>query len=139
LSTGYVVQQSATSSFKNEFSILDLGSKTLLKKRWITHKNAGVYKPYLTSFGNKIYVYGGQYSSGYSSLYSSLSAVYDPAMDNWSPVSGYSYFTGWVSQTDGFMLPINNKLYIGLGLDRYTNGNIYGAKNNYSISQFSLR
>lgn len=139
LTSDYDVQEGATSTFKNEFMILDLESKSLSKKNWISNKNAGTQKPYLTAFGNKIYVYGGQYSSGYSSLYSSLFAVYDPSIDKWSPVSGYSYFTAWVSQTNGFMLPINNKLYIGLGLDRYTNGNIYGSVRNFTISQLSLK
>jgi len=139
LTSDYDVQEGATSSFKNEFMILDLKSKSLSKKAWISNKNAGTQKPYLTTFGNKIYVYGGQYSSGYSSLYSSLFAAYDPSTDKWSPVSGYSYFTAWVSQTNGFMLPIDNKLYIGLGLDRYTNGNIYGSVRNYTISQLSIK
>ncbi|MFD0941648.1 hypothetical protein ACFQ1J_13095 [Pedobacter boryungensis] len=139
LTSGYDVQEGATDTFKNEFMILDLQSKSFSKKSWISNKNAGTQKPYLTAFGNKIYVYGGQYSSGYSSLYSSLFAVYDPSIDKWSPVSGYSYFTAWVSQTNGFMLPINNKLYIGLGLDRYTNGNIYGSVRNFTISQLSIK
>lgn len=139
LMTDYDVQEGATSSFRNEFMILDLASKSISKKSWISNKNIGTFKPYLTTFGNKIYVYGGNYSIGYNSLYSSLFAVYDPSIDKWNPVSGYSYFTAWVSQTDGFMLPINNKLYIGLGLDRYTNGNIYGAVRNYTISQLSIK
>ncbi|RZK22373.1 MAG: hypothetical protein EOO43_09700, partial [Flavobacterium sp.] len=139
LTSEYDIQQGATDSYKNEFMIIDLKSKSLIKKEWVVGKNTGTYKPYLTNFGNKIYVYGGQYSSGYTSLYSSLFAVYDPSIDKWSPVSGYSYFTAWVCQTNGFMLPINNKLYIGLGLDRYTNGNIYGSVRNFTISQLSIK
>lgn len=140
LTTDWVNQQyDASSNFKNEFFILDINKKSLAKKSWISHKNAGVFRPYLISFNGKIYVYGGYYSLGYVSLYSSIFAVYDPIVSQWAPVIGDSYFTGWVNQTDGFMFPINGKLYLGLGLDRYTNGNIYGAKANNSIYQMTLK
>jgi len=139
LTTGPGKQESATTQYLNEFYQLDINSKALNKKNWITDKAVGVSSPYLVSFNNKIYAYGGQYSSGYASLYSSLFTVYDPDKDKWAPVSGYSYYTGWVSQTQGFLLPINNKLYLGLGLDRYTNGNIYGSKIKSTIYNLSIK
>ena len=132
-------QESASTEFLNEFYLLNMSSKSLTKKSWISDREVGVYKPYLTSYNNKIYVYGGYYSTGYSSLYSSLFAVYDPEKDKWSPVSGYSYFTGWVSQIYGFMFPIGNKLYLGLGIDRVSNGNIHASKSNYSIFQVAIK
>ena len=132
-------QADATTEFLNEFFLLDLPGKSIVSKNWITDREVAVDAPYLVSFNNKIYAYGGHYSTGFTSLYSSLFAMYDPQQDKWSPVSGYSYFTGWVSQTYGFMLPIANKLYVGLGYDRYTNGNIHGSKINYSIYQVGVR
>jgi len=43
-----------------------------------------------------------------------------------------------MSQTNGIMLPITNKLYLGLGLNGYTNGNIHGSVMNVSISQVPI-
>ena len=106
-------QESASTEYLNEFYLLNVSGKSIVKKNWIAETQTGVYAPYLVSFKGKIYVYGGHNTSGYTSLYSSLFAVYDPQEDKWSSVSGYSYFTGWVCQTDGFMLPIANKLYLG--------------------------
>jgi hypothetical protein len=139
LNTGRGEVGVATTEYVNEFYLLNVAGKSILKKNWIADREVGVNAPYLVSFRGKIYVYGGHYSSGYASLYSSLFAVYDPQQNKWSPVSGYSYFTGWVCQTDGFMLPIANKLYLGLGLDRYTNGNIQGSVVSSSVYQMALR
>lgn len=132
-------QEFASIQFANEFYLLNVEGKSLQRKNWITDRKIGVYEPYLASLNNKIYLYGGYYSTGYTTLYSSLFAVYDPQQDKWSPVSGYSYFTAWVSQNYGFMMPFENKLYLGLGLDRLSNGNIYAGKRNYSIHQVSIK
>lgn len=132
-------QEAATTNFVNEFYELNMDSKTLVAKSWINDKSAAVMSPYMMSFKDKIYVYGGQYSSGYTSLYSSLFTVYDPNSNQWAPVSGYSYYTAWVSQTLGFLTEINGKAYVGLGYDRYTNGNIYGSKISASVYQVSLK
>jgi hypothetical protein len=139
MNSDYGKQESASAEFVNAFYLLNLSAKSLLKKNWITDRAVGSGASYLASFNNRIYVYGGNFSAGYSSFYSALFAVYDPGQDKWSPVSGYSYFTAWVSQTYGFMLPIGDKLYMGLGFDRYTNGNIHGSKINYSIHQVSIK
>ncbi len=129
----------ATVGFVNEFYELDITEKRLVKKSWISDREVGVDNPYLTSFKNRIFVYGGKSFTGHTSLYSSLFAVYDPQKDDWSPVSGYSYFTGWVSQTDGFMIPVGSKFYLGLGIDRYTSGNVHGAKINNTIHEVSIK
>ncbi|HMI03131.1 MAG TPA: hypothetical protein VK541_11650 [Pedobacter sp.] len=139
MNSDYGKQESATANFVNEFYLFNVSGKALVKRNWITDREVGAGDSYLTSFNNKIYIYGGNYSDGYASNYSSLFAVYDPQQDKWSPVSGYSYFTAWVSQNYGFMFPIRNKLYLGLGRDRSTNGNIHGSKSNYSIHQVAIK
>lgn len=139
MNSDYGKQENASAEFVNEFYLLNLSGKSLVKKNWISDRNVGSGGSYLASFNNKIYIYGGDFLTGYSSYYSALFAVYDPQQDKWSPVSGYSYFSAWVSQNYGFMFPIGNKLYLGLGFDRYTNVNIHGSKSNYSIHQVAIK
>lgn len=139
LTSGVSEQQSASTSFKNELFELNLNSKKLIKKSWFNHKYAGTSNPALTAHKGKMYLYGGYNSTGYTSLYSSLFAVYTPDEDKWEPVSGYSYFTGWVSQNKGFLLSMGDKLYLGLGMDRYSNGNIHAAKINSSIFEVDIK
>ncbi|WP_158826570.1 kelch repeat-containing protein [Mucilaginibacter lacusdianchii] len=139
LQTAAVVSGPASSNFVNKFYEFDLNGKSLIRKSWIDYPNTGTFRPYLVSFNGKIIVYGGQWGAGYTSLYSSLFASYDPATDKWSPVIGNSYFTAWVSQTEGFLLPINGSLYVGLGYDVYSNGNKGASKVNYTVYKVSMR
>jgi len=132
-------QEGGNLKYLNEFYLLNIPGKSMVKKNWIADRRIGVLSPYLTSFNNKIYVYGGSSSNGFQSNYSSLFAVFDPLLNNWSPVSGYSYFTAWASQTEGFMFPIGNKLYLGLGIDRKSNGHIFGSKMSALVHQVMVR
>lgn len=127
----------ATTDFVNEFYLLDMENQTLFKKNFFTESTyTGVYKPYMFTYNNKIYIYGGQSSSGYVSNYSPWFACYDPNTDSWSPIAANTYNSAKVSQTDGFALPINGTVYVGLGYDNYNNGTIgTGIKNTiYSLS-----
>ncbi|WP_147243663.1 hypothetical protein [Pedobacter miscanthi] len=114
---------------RNEFSQIDMERKTLVRKNWVP--GVGVFLPNLASHKGKLYAYGGG-DGQYSVIYSSLSAVYDTAADKWNPASPPGFYTAWASQTGGFLLSMNDQLYVGLGVDRHvpnttdqTNSNIY--------------
>lgn len=130
-------QVSASTDFTNEMFVLDINNKTLIKKNWIDEKEIGVSNPYFVPYKGKIYAYGGLSSSGYFSTYSSLFAVYDPIKNKWQSLSNYGYYTARVSQTDGFLLELNDKLYLGLGYDRYSNGG--GSDRNSLIFNLDIR
>lgn len=112
---------------KNQFFEMDMNTKTLIPRNWITDPGRNwviindnefaVAAPNLASYRGKIYVYGGG-NTIFSSIYSSVFAVYDPDANTWSSVSGYSYYTGWVSNNYGYFGTINDKLYVGFGYDR---------------------
>ncbi|WP_316828698.1 hypothetical protein [Pedobacter miscanthi] len=119
---------------RNEFSEIDIDSKTLIKKSWIP--DVGVFVPNLASHKGKLYAYGGG-DGQYSAVYSSLSAVYDTAGDKWSPASAPGFYTAWASQTGGFFVSMNDQLYVGLGVDRYVISS--KVQTNSSIYRLSLK
>lgn len=114
----------------NKFYEFDMSSKTLIPKSWVVDKTqrqwivgngvAGFIDPYLVSFKGKIYAYGGILEREYFIRHHTLFAVYDSQTDKWSPVNNSSFYTAKVSQTDGFMLPVGDQLYLGHGFDGYS-------------------
>lgn len=131
----YLLRSSTRSSYgstytnANEFFELNMDTKKLIAKPWFTDKSsrqwiamnggAGFLTPYLVSHKGKIYAYGGSVASSYNNRHSTLFVVYDPATEKWEPVGGYSPYIARVSQTDGFMLSMGEKLYLGHGVNGY--------------------
>lgn len=122
---------SSTYTNANEFFELDMSGKKLTTKPWFTDKvqrqwiigngGAGYVDSYMVAHQGKIYVYGGRLQREYLNNHMTLFVVYDPATDQWSPVSGYSYYTARVSQTEGHMLSLNGKLYLFHGVNGEAN------------------
>lgn len=127
----------STFTSANEFFELNISGKKLVPKSWFADKvqrqwiignnfGAGYLESYLVSHHGKIYAYGGRFEREYFNRHMTLFVVYDPATDQWSPVSGYSFYMAKVSQTEGHMLSLDDKLYLLHGIN--------GAYDNYGSS-----
>ncbi|RYY38073.1 MAG: hypothetical protein EOP46_00265 [Sphingobacteriaceae bacterium] len=136
LATRVKSNSQATNYFKNEFYEIDLQGKALIRKEWIADESVqGTYKPYLFGYHGKVYVYGGLTSLGYNTSASDLFAVYDLQKNSWKPVVGENYYGAVASQSSGFQEIINDKVYIGLGID----GNLFNLSDyKYQIHEVSL-
>jgi len=97
--------------FNTSFFELDLTNKTLIPKSIFSGNFTSILEPYLFTYNNKIYLWGGM-GYGYSGISGNGFLVYDPPTDSWT-VSGIPGLTG--ADALGFAFVVNNKVYIGLG------------------------
>jgi len=133
---------------KNEFYEVDLAAKKTIRRNWVIDPEIDwkwneyeqrIVSPVLASYKGKIYAYGGRSVANSNTLHAMLFAVYNPERDLWEPASGYSYHTARVSQTRGLLVSLNEKLYVGLGLNREVIGAVDYSEINRSIFRISVK